>query len=78
VVFGQDPGTPVSPCGAGTYATYTAEDELDLCLPAPATVGPGNGLGNLNPRYFDLNGDGVLDTTDFLNLLNVFGKECGV
>lgn len=78
VMFGQDPGTPVSPCGAGTYATYTAEDELDLCLPAPATVGPGNGLGNLNPRYFDLNGDGVLDTADFLNLLNVFGKECGV
>jgi len=78
VMFGQDPGTPASPCGAGTYATYTTEGELDLCLPAPATVGPGNGLGNLNPRYFDLNGDGVLDTADFLNLLNVFGKECGV
>lgn len=78
VMFGQDPGTPASPCGAGTYATYNEEDELDLCLPAPAVVGPGNGLGNLNPRYFDLNGDGVLDTTDFLNLLNVFGKECGV
>ena len=78
VVFGQDPGTPALPCGAGTYATYTAEGELDLCLPAPAVVGPGNGLGNLNPRYFDLNGDGVLDTADFLNLLNVFGKECGV
>jgi hypothetical protein len=76
VVFGQDPGTPASPCGAGTYATYNGDNELDLCLPAPATNGPGNGLGNLNPRYFDLNGDGVLDTADFLNLLNVFGREC--
>ena len=78
VVNGQNPGTPPSPCGAGTYATYDSLGILDVCLPAPATLGPGNGLGNLNPRFFDLNGDGTLDTADFLNLLNVFGKECGV
>ena len=77
-VFGLDPGLPETPCGAGTYATYDDAGILDLCLPAPATVGTGNGLSNLNPRYFDLNGDGILDTTDFLNLLNVFGKPCGV
>ena len=36
---------------------------------------------SLSPRAvvpWDFNGDGVLDTADFLNLLNVFGKECGV
>jgi len=71
-VFGDDPGTPLAPCGAGTYW----DTDSGLCLPAPATVGEGNGLGNLNPRYFDLNGDGTLDTADFLNLLNVFGKTC--
>jgi len=78
VVRGQDPGMPPLPCGAGTYATYTANEQVDLCLPAPATLGPGNGLGNLNPRYFDLNGDGALNTLDFLNLLNVFGGPCNL
>jgi len=72
VVSGQDPGQPLPPCGAGTYwDTATGH-----CLPAPKTLGEGNGLGNLNPRYFDLNGDGMLDTEDFLNVLNVFGKAC--
>ena len=62
-----------APCGAGTY--WNAN--LEVCLPAPATSGEGNGLNNLNPRFFDLNGDGLLDVDDFLNLLNVLGKPCG-
>ena len=63
---------PQAPCGAGTYW----DDEAQVCRPAPATLGEGNGLGNLNPRYFDLNGDGVLNTPDFLGLLDAFGKPC--
>ena len=63
---------PLPPCGAGTYwDTATGH-----WLQAPKTLGEGNGLGNLNPRYFDLNGDGMLDTEDFINVLNVFGKVC--
>ena len=42
-----------------------------------AGINPYNGLNNLNPRFFDLNGDGLLDVDDFLNLLNVLGKPCG-
>lgn len=73
VVQGMDPGMPLAPCGAGTF--WDAANEV--CRPAPATSGEGNGLGNLNPRYFDLNGDGALNTTDFLGLLDAFGKACG-
>ena len=73
VVLDLDPGTPQAPCGAGTYWN----PDLEVCLPAPATSGEGNGLNNLNPRFFDLNGDGLLDVDDFLNLLNVLGKPCG-
>lgn len=72
VVMGGTANVPLGPCGAGV--SYDADAEL--CTPAPATLGEGNGLGNLNPDYFDLNGDGALDIADFLNVLNVFGKSC--
>ena len=72
-VQGASADLPLAPCGAGTYWDVDSE----VCRPSPATLGPGNGLGNLNPRYFDLNGDGVLNASDFLTLLDTFGKECG-
>ena len=72
VVQGLDPGTPLAPCGAGTEWN----ESLQLCLASPSTLGEGNGLNNLNPRFFDLNGDGELNTSDFLNVLNVFGSPC--
>lgn len=74
VVMGQDADTPFGPCGAGTaYNTGTG-----LCEPVEATTGTGDGLNNLNPAYFDLNGDGTLNVTDFLNLVEVFGKQCAL
>lgn len=72
LVKGASPGVPQAPCGAGTFWDADAE----VCRPAPATLGEGNGLGNLNPRYFDLNGDGALNIIDFLGLLDAFGKPC--
>jgi len=71
-VQGISTDLPLAPCGAGTSWDADAE----VCRPSPATLGSGNGLGNLNPRYFDLNGDGALNATDFLTLLDTFGKEC--
>jgi len=72
VVQGASTEVPMAPCGAGTF--WDEEDQV--CRPAPVTLGEGNGLGNLNPRYFDLNGDGALNASDFLGLLDVFGKTC--
>ena len=72
VVQGLNPDTPAAPCGAGTQW----DAALQRCVASPSTLGEGNGLNNLNPRYFDLNGDGELNTTDFLNVLNVFGSPC--
>jgi hypothetical protein len=72
VVQGLDPGIPAAPCGAGTEW----DAALQRCVASPSTLGEGNGLNNLNPRYFDLNGDSELNTTDFLNVLNVFGSPC--
>ena len=38
--------------------------------------GEGNGLNNLNPRFFDLNRDGVLDQVDFDRLEVLLGASC--
>ena len=71
-VMGQEVDLPFGPCGAGTaYNTATS-----MCEPVASTDGVGDGLNNLNPEYFDLNGDGTLNVTDFLNLVEVFGKAC--
>ena len=72
VVLGEDPGLPLSNCGAGTFY----DEDLGHCFAAPSNVGEGNGWNNLHPRFFDLNGDGALDVVDFVNLLSVFGKVC--
>ena len=72
VVLGEDPGLPLSNCGAGTFYN----EDLGHCFAAPSNVGEGNGWNNLHPRFFDLNGDGALDVVDFVNLLSVFGKVC--
>ena len=72
VVLGEDPGLPLSICGAGTFY----DENLGHCFAAPSNVGEGNGWDNLHPRFFDLNGDGTLDVVDFVNLLSVFGEVC--
>ena len=71
-VMGQEVDLPFGPCGAGT--AYNAA--TSMCEPVASTDGVGDGLNNLNPEYFDLNGDGTLNVTDFLNLVEVFGKAC--
>ncbi len=72
VVMGGSAPTPEGPCGIAV----SYDVDLDMCSPALPTTGDGNGWGNLNPRFFDLNGDGNLNVTDFLGLLDSFGKAC--
>ncbi len=76
VVLGEDPGMPAPQCGAGVTFDATLNGGTGACVPAPLTVGEGNGLNNLNPRFFDLNRDGVLDQVDFDRLEVLLGASC--
>ncbi len=76
VVLGEDPGMPAPQCGAGVTFDTTLNGGTGACVPAPLTVGEGNGLNNLNPRFFDLNRDGVLDQVDFDRLEVLLGASC--
>ena len=76
VVLGEDPGMPAPQCGAGVTFDTTLNGGTGACVPAPLTVGEGNGLNNLNPRFFDLNRDGVLDQVDFDRLEILLGASC--
>ena len=76
VVYGEDPGMPAMQCGAGVTFDAALNGGTGACVPAPLTVGEGNGLNNLNPRFFDLNRDGVLDQVDFDRLEVLLGATC--
>ena len=76
VVLGEDPGIPADQCGAGVTFDTSLNGGTGACVPAPLTVGEGNGLNNLNPRFFDLNRDGVLDQEDFDRLEVLLGGSC--
>ena len=76
VVIGEDPGMPAMQCGAGVTFDAALNGGTGACVPAPLTVGEGNGLNNLNPRFFDLNRDGVLDQVDFDRLEVLLGATC--
>jgi hypothetical protein len=76
VVLGEDPGIPADQCGAGVTFDTSLNGGTGACVSAPLTVGEGNGLNNLNPRFFDLNRDGVLDQEDFNRLEVVLGGSC--
>lgn len=76
VVIGEDPGMPAPQCGAGVTFDATLNGGTGACVPAPLTLGEGNGLNNLNPRFFDLNRDGILDQEDFDRLEILLGASC--
>lgn len=76
VVIGEDPGMPAPQCGTGVTFDTSLNGGTGACMPAPLTVGEGNGLNNLNPRFFDLNRDGVLDQVDFDRLEVLLGATC--
>ena len=76
VVLGEDPGVSADQCGAGVTFDASLNEGTGACVPAPLTVGEGNGLNNLNPRFFDLNRDGVLDQEDFDRLEVLLGASC--
>ena len=76
VVIGEDPGMPAMQCGAGVIFDATLNGGTGACVPAPLTMGEGNGLNNLNPRFFDLNRDAVLDQEDFDRLEVLLGASC--
>ena len=59
-VMGQEVDLPFGPCAPERRTTPPPR-----CEPVASTDGVGDGLNNLNPEYFDLNGDGTLNVTDF-------------
>ena len=61
-------------CGPGTV--WDAENQT--CVVAtPAYLNEPGEAAILNPCYFDSNGNGLVEVTDLMNVLSVYGMECG-
>ena len=61
-------------CGFGTV--WDAESQT--CVVAiPAYLNEPGEAAILNPCYFDSNGNGLVEVTDLMNVLSVYGMECG-
>jgi hypothetical protein len=53
------------------------DDSLGRCVIAePAYLNAPGELAILNPCYFDSDQDGLVSTTDLLNVLSVYGMSC--
>lgn len=61
-------------CGPGT--SWDAVDQI--CVVAiPAYLNEPGEAAVLNPCYFDTNYDGLVEVTDLMNVLSVYGLACG-
>ena len=61
-------------CGPGTV--WDAENQT--CVVAiPAYLNEPGEAAILNPCYFDSNGNGLVEVTDLMNVLSVYGMACG-
>lgn len=61
-------------CDAGTVWSW----ESQTCVVAiPAYLNEPGEAAILNPCYFDSNGNGLVEVTDLMNVLSVFGLACG-
>ena len=61
-------------CGFGTV--WDAESQTCVVAIPPYLNEPGE-AAILNPCYFDSNGNGLVEVTDLMNVLSVFGMACG-
>ena len=61
-------------CDAGTVWNW----ESQTCVVAiPAYLNEPGEAAILNPCYFDSNGNGLVEVTDLMNVLSVYGLACG-
>ena len=60
-------------CGPGT--TWDADAQICVVSTLPYLNEPGEAAA-LNPCYFDSNYDGLVDVTDLMNVLSVYGMSC--
>ena len=61
-------------CDAGTVWSW----ESQTCVVAtPAYLNEPGEAAVLNPCYFDSNGNGLVEVTDLMNVLSVYGLACG-
>lgn len=61
-------------CGPGTVW----DAEFQTCVVAiPAYLNEPGEAAILNPCYFDSNGNGLVEVTDLMNVLSVYGLACG-
>ena len=61
-------------CGPGT--TWDADAQICVVTTSPYLNEPGE-AAILNPCYFDSNGNGLVEVTDLMNVLSVYGMACG-
>ena len=73
-LVGEDCEAGAVACAAGTV--WDAESQT--CVVAvPAYLNDPGEAAILNPCYFDSNGNGLVEVTDLMNVLSVFGLACG-
>ena len=73
-LVGEDCEAGAVACAAGTV--WDAESQT--CVVAtPAYLNEPGELAILNPCYFDSNANGLVEVTDLMNVLSVFGLACG-
>ncbi|MDA0939771.1 MAG: FISUMP domain-containing protein [Bacteroidetes bacterium] len=73
-LVGEDCEAGAVACAEGTV--WDAESQT--CVVAiPAYLNEPGEAAILNPCYFDSNGNGLVEVTDLMNVLSVFGLACG-
>ena len=73
-LVGEDCEAGAVACAEGTV--WDAESQT--CVVAiPAYLNEPGEAAILNPCYFDSNGNGLVEVTDLMNVLSVYGMECG-
>jgi len=73
-LVGEDCEAGAVACAEGTV--WDAESQ-NCVVAIPAYLNEPGEAAILNPCYFDSNGNGLVEVTDLMNVLSVFGLACG-